>query len=123
MEEATEAAGEVAGVEWSALWGGQDEPVDRPARSGFLSFFLLLFLVDLEGADAFGGAGDAAFRGEGLGVQNGQTLAAEALQGVVDGGGAAVEVEVLPVEAEEFALAESGVEGESRTARTAGDPR
>ena len=108
VEEATEAAGEVAGVERPALRGGEDEPVVRPARSGFLAFLPLLFLVDLEGVDAFGGEGDAAFGGEGLGVQDGQPLAAGALEGAVDGGGAAVQVEVFPMEAEEFALAESG---------------
>lgn len=112
MEKATEAAGEVAGVEWPALRGGEDEPVVRPARSGYLTLSPLPFLVDLEGADAFGGEGDAAFRGEGLGVQGGQALAAGALEGAVDGGGSAVEVEVFPVEAEEFALAESGAQGE-----------
>ncbi len=35
-------------------------PVVHPARSGCLALFLLLFLVDLEGVDAFGGEGDAA---------------------------------------------------------------
>lgn len=108
MEEAAEAAGEVAGVERLAVRGGEDEPVVRPASSGFL----LLFLVELEGVDAFGGKGDAAFGGQGLGVQDGQALGAGALEGAVDGGGAAVEVEVFPVEAEEFALAEPGAQGE-----------
>jgi hypothetical protein len=34
VEEAPEAAGEVGGVEWPALRGGEDEAVVRPARSG-----------------------------------------------------------------------------------------
>jgi hypothetical protein len=34
------------------------------------------------------------------------------LEGAVNGGGAAVEVEVFPVEAEEFAFAESSAQGE-----------
>jgi len=114
VEDAAEAAGEVAGVEWPALRGGEDEPVVRPARSGYLTLSLLPFLVDLEGADAFGGEGDAASGGEGLGVQDSQPLAAGALEGTVDGGGSAVQIEVrvFPVEAEEFALAESGAQGE-----------
>lgn len=45
-------------------------------------------------------------------MQDGQTLGAGALEGAVDGGGTAVEIEVFPVEAEEFALAESGAQGE-----------
>ncbi|GHI41671.1 hypothetical protein Sviol_60790 [Streptomyces violascens] len=68
--------------------------------------------MDLEGVDALGGEGDATFGGERLGVQDGQALAAGALEGAVDGGGSAIEVEVFPVEAEEFALAESGTQGE-----------
>ena len=112
VEEAAEAAGEVGGVEWLALRSGEDEPVVRPARSGRLALFLLSFLVDLEGGDALGGEGDAAFGGEGLGVQDGQALGAGALEGAVDGGGSPIEVEVFPVEAEEFALTESGAQGE-----------
>jgi hypothetical protein len=42
VEEAAEAAGEVGGVEWLALEGGEDEAVVRPARSGRLALFLLL---------------------------------------------------------------------------------
>lgn len=61
--------------------------------------------MDLEGAQAFGGEGDAPLGGQGLGVQDGQALASGALEGAVDGGGAAVE-------AEEFALAESSAQGE-----------
>lgn len=88
VEEAAEAAGEVGWVERSAGGGGEDEAVVRPARSSDLAFFFLPFLVDLEGIDPFGGEGDAAFGGEGLGVQDGQALAAGALEGAVDGGGA-----------------------------------
>lgn len=63
VEEAAKAAGEVGGVERSALRGSEDELVVRPARSGDLALFLLPFLVDLEGAEAFGGEGDAALGG------------------------------------------------------------
>jgi len=112
LEEAAEAAGEVGGVERPAVGGGEDEPVVCPAHSGRLTLFLLPFLVDLEGSEALGREGDAPLGGQGLGVQDGQALGAGALEGAVDGGGAAVEIEVFPVEAEEFALAESGAQGE-----------
>lgn len=112
VEEAPKAAGQVGGVERPALRGSEDEPVVRPACSGCLALFLLPFLVDLEGVDAFGGEDDAALGGQGLGVQDGQTLAAGPLEGAVDAGGAVVEVEVFPAEAEEFAFAEAGTEGE-----------
>lgn len=112
VEEAAEAAGEVGGVERLALRGGEDESVVRPARSGRLAFFLLPFLMGLEGAEALGGEGDAPLGGQGLGVQDGQALAAGALEGAMDARGAAVKVEVFPVEAEKFALPESGAQGE-----------
>ncbi|MBD0734396.1 hypothetical protein BGM09_16095 [Streptomyces sp. CBMA29] len=70
LEESAESAGEIGGVERSTGGGGEDEPVVRPTRSGWLALFLLSFLVDLEGVDAFGGEGDAAFGGAGLGVQD-----------------------------------------------------
>lgn len=50
--------------------------------------------------------------GPGLGGQRGEPACAGALQGSADCGGACVQVEVFPAQAEEFALAESGVEGE-----------
>ncbi len=59
MEDAAEAAAEIAGVERRALRGSEDEPVGRPARPGCLALFPLLFLVDLEGVAALGGQGDA----------------------------------------------------------------
>jgi hypothetical protein len=93
VEKAAEAAGEVGGVERLAVRGGEDEAVVRPARSGRLALFLLPFLEDLEGVDAFGGEGDAALGGQGLGVQ---TLAAGLLERTVDGGGTAVEVVARP---------------------------
>jgi hypothetical protein len=73
---------------------------------------LLLFVVVLQRLEAAGGEGDAALGGPGLGGQRGESARAGALQGAADGGRAPVEVEVFPPEAEEFALAESGVESE-----------
>ncbi len=58
------------------------------------------------------GKGDAAFGGPGLGGQRGEPACTGALECAADGGSARVEVEVFTVQAEEFALAESGVEGE-----------
>lgn len=48
LEEASEAAGEVGGVERPALRGGEDEAVVRPVRSCRLALFLLPFMVDLK---------------------------------------------------------------------------
>src|SRR5690606_17642852 len=59
-----------------------------------------------------GGEGDAALGGSRLGGQRGETAGIGALECAADSGGTCVEVEVFPVEAEEFAFAESGVEGE-----------
>lgn len=47
-----------------------------------------------------------------LGGQRGEPAYGGSLKGAADGGGARVEVEVFPAQAEEFAFAESGVEGE-----------
>lgn len=112
VEELTEAAGEVGGIERSTGGGGEDEPVVCPACSDCPAFFLLSFLVGLEGVDAFGGESDAAFGGAGLGVKDGQTAGGRALEGAMDAGGATVEIEVFPVQPEEFALAEPGAQGE-----------
>jgi hypothetical protein len=73
---------------------------------------LLIFLVSLERLEAAGGEDDAAFGGSGLCGQRGESTRAGALQSSADGCGACVEVEIFPAEAEEFALAESGVECE-----------
>jgi hypothetical protein len=78
----------------------------------------LLLLVGLsvtvgaERGDAGGREGHAAFRTDGLGRQGGEAACAGALEGAADAGGAVVEVEVSPAQAEEFALAESGAQGE-----------
>ncbi len=62
VEKTAEAAGEVGGIERSTGGGGEDEPDVCPACSGSFAFFMLSFPVGLEGADAFGGEGDAAGR-------------------------------------------------------------
>lgn len=67
--------------------------------------------MKLQRVEATGGEGDAAFSGPGLGGQGDEPTRVGALQGAADGGGARVQVEVFPAQAEEFALAESGAEG------------
>ncbi|GAA1166785.1 hypothetical protein GCM10009654_24650 [Streptomyces hebeiensis] len=79
-----------------------------PRRACALTFALLL--VKLERVEAAGGEGDAAFGGPRLGGQRGQPACAGPLKGAADGGGACIKVEVLPVQAQKFALAEPGVE-------------
>lgn len=66
----------------------------------------------LEGVDAFGGEDDAAFGGAGLGVQDSQAPGGGALEGAVDAGRAAVEIEVFSVQPEEFTLTEARAQGE-----------
>lgn len=83
-----------------------------PRGACCLAFALLLFVVELQRLDAAGGEGDAAFGGLGFGGQRGESAPAGALQGTADSGSTSVEVEVFPAQAEEFALAESGVESE-----------
>jgi hypothetical protein len=83
-----------------------------PGGARGLAFALLLLAVEPQRVDAAGGKGDAAFGGPRLGGQRGEPACAGALEGSADCGGARVEVEVFPAQAEEFALAESGVEGE-----------
>ncbi|KUL52134.1 hypothetical protein ADL22_05630 [Streptomyces sp. NRRL F-4489] len=73
---------------------------------------LLLFVVELQRLDTAGGEGDAALGGPGLGGRRGESAPAGALHGAAGGGSTSVEVEVVPVRAEEFALAESGVKRE-----------
>lgn len=59
-----------------------------------------------------GWEGDAAFGADCLGGEGGQTATAGALESTADAGGTAAVVEVFPAQAEEFALAQSGAEGE-----------
>lgn len=87
-------------------------PFGLPRGAYCLALALLLVVVALQGLDAAGGESDAAFRGPGLGGQRGEPACAGALKSAADGGGARAEIEVFPAQAEEFALAESRVEGE-----------
>ncbi|SDL91279.1 hypothetical protein SAMN05444921_102166 [Streptomyces wuyuanensis] len=111
-EERGEGAGEVGRVDRSALRGGEHVPAVLPRGACGLAFALLLLVVQLQRVDAAGVEGDAAFGGPCLGGQRGEPAGAGALEGAADGGGAGVVIEVFLAQAEEFALAESGVEGE-----------
>lgn len=66
----------------------------------------------LEEAEAFGGEGDTAFGRPGRGGQVGEAAGAGALERAPDAGRSGGEVEVFPVEGEEFAFTEAGAEGE-----------
>jgi hypothetical protein len=80
VEEAAEAAGEVGRVERSAGGRGEGEAAAPPAHPGLLPLPLLPFLVLLEGVEALGGQGDAAFGGAGLGGDLGEAAGAGALE-------------------------------------------
>jgi hypothetical protein len=112
VEERGEGAGEVGRVDRSALRSGEHVPAVLPLGPCRVAVALLLFVVELQRLEAAGGEGDEAFGGLRLGGQRGEPACAGALEGAADGGGAPVEVEVFPAQAEEFALSESGVEGE-----------
>jgi hypothetical protein len=112
VEEATEATGEVGRVERSTGRRGEDQATDLPARADSLALHVLPLLVFLEGMEAFGREGDAAFGRSGLGGQMCETAGAGALERAPDAGRSGGEVEVFPVESEEFALAEASAEGE-----------
>lgn len=71
VEEAAEAAGEVGRVEGLSGGRGEYEPTVAPVRSCCLSLLVLPSSVLLEGVEAFGGEGDAAFGCAGLGGQVG----------------------------------------------------
>lgn len=111
-EERDESAGEVGRVDRSTLRSGEHVPVVLPRGARGRTLALLLFVLELQRVAAEGGEGDTALGGPRLGGQRGEPACGGAVQGSADGGGARVEVEVFPAQAEEFALAESGVEGE-----------
>lgn len=84
----------------------------HPARSGFLLLLGLLLAVSAKREQTGDWEGDAAFGADCFGEEGGQTAAAGALESTADAGGIAAVVEVFPAQAEEFALAQSGAEGE-----------
>lgn len=111
-EEGGEGAGEVGRVDRSAQRCGEHVPVVLPRGAGGVMLVLLLFVVAFQRLEAAVREGDATFGGPGLGGQRGEAVCVGALECAADGSGAPVEVEVFPAQAEEFALAEPGVQCE-----------
>ena len=120
-EQGVEVPGEGGALDRGAVGPGEDVAARLPARPRRFAFLALPFAVLFEGAQALGGQGDAPFRALGLGGQGGQAAGVGALEGAADAGGSAGQVEVFPAQAEEFALAESGAQGEFEQRRAAGD--
>lgn len=112
VEEAAEAAGEVGRVEGAAGRGGENEAAVLPSHPGLSPLPVLPFYVLFEGVEAFGREGDTAFGRPGLGGQMREAAGAGALERAADAGRSGGEVEVFPVEAEEFACAEPGAQCE-----------
>lgn len=80
VEEAAEAAGEVGRVERPSGGRGEYEPAVAPVRSCCLSLLVLPSSVLLEGVEAFGREGDAAFGCPGLGGEMREAAGAGALE-------------------------------------------
>ncbi|KJS63114.1 hypothetical protein VM95_05280 [Streptomyces rubellomurinus] len=111
-EKCVEVAGESGGSDGVAVGASEDVAAVHSTRAGFLLLVGLLLAVGAEREQAGGRVGDAAFGADYLGGEVGQATGAGALEGAAEAGGSAGQVEVFPVQAEEFTLAESGVQGE-----------
>lgn len=112
VEEGTEVAIEVRGIDRPSSWRCEDETAALPALRCFLTFCFLSFTVFFQRVDALAGEGDAPFGCAGFGGQGGQPAGLGALKCAADAGSADTEVEVFPLKAKKFALAEAGTEGE-----------
>ena len=111
-EQGVEVPREGGSLDRGPVGPGEDVAARLPARPRHFAFLTLPVAVLFEGAQALGGQGDAPFRALGLGGQGGQAGGVGALEGAADAGGSAGQVEVFPAQAEEFALAEPGAQGE-----------
>lgn len=111
-EQCLEVPREGGGFDGVAVQASESEAVVHPVCAGPLLLAGLSVTVLVERGDAGGREGDAAFRADRLGRQGGEAASPSALKGTADAGGAAVEIEVFSVQAQEFALAESGAQGE-----------
>jgi hypothetical protein len=108
-EQGVEVSGEGGSLYRGSVGSGEDVAAVLPARARCFAFPTLAVQVRFEGAQARCRQGDASFGALGLGRESGRASGVGALEGASDGGGATGEVEVFPAQAEEFALAESGV--------------
>ena len=95
-----------------AVRPSEDVPAGLSVRARLVPFPGLPLEVCAERADAGGRQGDAPLGADGLGRQTSQAAPAGALESAADARGAAVEVEVFPAQAEEFALSQPGAQGE-----------
>lgn len=111
-KERGEGTGEVGRVDRTALRRGEHVAVLTPGGTCRLTLALLLFVVLLQRMEAARRESNTTLGGPRLGGQRDESARAGALQSSTDGSGTGVEVEVFPVEAEEFALAEPGVKSE-----------
>jgi hypothetical protein len=111
-QQGVEVPGECGPFDRVAVGTGEDVATALPAHARHLAFLPLLGAVLFEGAQARRGQGDPSLRALGLGGQGGQAAGVGALEGAADAGGSAGQVEVFPAQAEEFALAQAGAQGE-----------
>jgi hypothetical protein len=111
-KQGVEVPGESGPLDRGTVGPGEDVAAVLPARLRRFAFLALPVAMLFEGAQARRRQGDPSFRALGLGGQGGQAAGVGALEGSADAGGSAGQVEVFPAQAEEFALAEPGAEGE-----------
>jgi hypothetical protein len=111
-EQRVEVTGEGGGLDGVPVGPREDVPVALPHRARSVSFAGLPLAVSAKRGNAVGWQGDASLGADGLGRQGGKSPAGGALEGPANAGGACVEVEVFPAQAEEFALAQSGAQRE-----------
>jgi hypothetical protein len=111
-EQDVEVPSEGGSLDRGAVGPGEDVAARPPAGPRRFAFLALPVAVLYEGAQALGGQGDAPFRALGLGRQRNQAAPVGTLQGAADAGGAAGQVQVLPAQAEKFALAQASAQSE-----------
>lgn len=105
-EQGVEVSGEGCSLDRGAVGPGDDVAARLPARLCRLTFLALPVAVLFEGAQALGGQSDAPLRAPGLARQGDKAAGVGELERAADAGGAAGQVEVLPSQAQQFALAE-----------------
>ncbi|GAA3370751.1 hypothetical protein GCM10020367_18620 [Streptomyces sannanensis] len=103
-EQGVEVPGEGGALDRGAVGPGEDVAARPPAHPGRFAFLALPVAVLFEGLQALGGQGDPPLRALSLGWQDRQAAGVGALEGAADAGGPVGQVEVLPAQAEEFAL-------------------
>lgn len=109
-EQGVEVPSERSGLDRVPVRPREDVPAALPLRARPVSLPGLPLAVCAKRGDTGGRQGDAPLGADGPGQQGGQPAAAGALQDAADAGRAAVQVEVFPTQAEEFALAQTGAE-------------